>query len=289
VTAVPGQQNNRCEGHWPGCGRGDCLWPYQPCVIYAYVPPVSVPGGQPDEEETKPVSGTPPASSAGEPTGDGSELMRSNIDPPMKAGGACGEHGLYDGRACPKCRESSERGLSTAQPGTVLASLASSDEATVREESERVAQAFHEAYERLAPQFGYETRRESAVPWSEVPDANKRLMVAVSGEVLAALSGALQEQTRLADSAFGKAEQYLQAAKVSEDGLALCRERKEAAEDKFRALTAALEGIAANAEDWHGPPPDMGHVRALAVIATTARSALDQAACVGGETPAGGA
>lgn len=34
----------------------------------------------------------------------------------------------------------------------------------------------------------------------------------------------------------------------------------------------ALEAIARNAEDWHGPPPeDSGHVRALAVIAGWAR------------------
>ena len=52
------------------------------------------------------------------------------------------------------------------------------------------AQVLHEAYERLAPDFGYETRRESAVPWDEVPENNRRLMVAVAGEVLAALAAA---------------------------------------------------------------------------------------------------
>jgi hypothetical protein len=40
------------------------------------------------------------------------------------------------------------------------------------------ARALHDAYERLAPEFGYETRKESAVPWDEVPEANRRLMVA---------------------------------------------------------------------------------------------------------------
>src|SRR5207253_2058401 len=38
-------------------------------------------------------------------------------------------------------------------------------------------------YERLAPSFGYQTRKASAVPWSEVPEANKRLMVAVAAAV----------------------------------------------------------------------------------------------------------
>lgn len=44
--------------------------------------------------------------------------------------------------------------------------------------AERIAQAFHEAYERLAPEHGYETRRASAVPWPEVPAHNRDLMVA---------------------------------------------------------------------------------------------------------------
>jgi hypothetical protein len=51
---------------------------------------------------------------------------------------------------------------------------------------EALAQRFHETYERLAPDFGYETRRESAVPWDEVPEANKALMTAVCGELLKA-------------------------------------------------------------------------------------------------------
>ena len=49
-----------------------------------------------------------------------------------------------------------------------------------------VAQAFHEAYERLAPQFSYETRQASAVPWDEVPEPNRSLMIAVCRELLEA-------------------------------------------------------------------------------------------------------
>lgn len=45
--------------------------------------------------------------------------------------------------------------------------------------AEQVAQAFHEAYERLAPDFGYKTREASAKPWAQVPDQNKSLMIAV--------------------------------------------------------------------------------------------------------------
>jgi DNA-binding transcriptional ArsR family regulator len=53
-----------------------------------------------------------------------------------------------------------------------------------------LAQAFHETYERLAPAHGYKTREASAVPWEDVPDANKKLMRAVAGELLRGVAGA---------------------------------------------------------------------------------------------------
>ena len=52
-------------------------------------------------------------------------------------------------------------------------------------QAEQLAELFHETYERLAPSFGYETRKESSVPWSDVPANNKSLMIAVAREVLA--------------------------------------------------------------------------------------------------------
>ena len=45
--------------------------------------------------------------------------------------------------------------------------------------AERIAQAFHENYEMLAPEHGYETRKASAVPWEDVPEQNRNLMIAV--------------------------------------------------------------------------------------------------------------
>ena len=54
-------------------------------------------------------------------------------------------------------------------------------------DAESVAKLFHEAYERLAPSFGYETREATRVPWEKVPERNKRLMIAVTAEVLAML------------------------------------------------------------------------------------------------------
>ena len=50
--------------------------------------------------------------------------------------------------------------------------------------AELMERRFHETYERLAPTFGYETRPESAVPWDQVPEQNRELMVAVCAELL---------------------------------------------------------------------------------------------------------
>lgn len=54
-------------------------------------------------------------------------------------------------------------------------------------DAESVAKLFHDAYERLAPAFGYETRKETRVPWEQVPEDNKHLMIAATAEVLAML------------------------------------------------------------------------------------------------------
>lgn len=54
-------------------------------------------------------------------------------------------------------------------------------------DAEAIARLFHEAYERLAPAFGYETREETRVPWEEVPEHNRHLMIAAASEVLALL------------------------------------------------------------------------------------------------------
>jgi isopentenyl phosphate kinase len=50
--------------------------------------------------------------------------------------------------------------------------------------AEQIAEAFHDAYERLAPEYGYETREASRKPWSEVPENNRELMAAVVSELL---------------------------------------------------------------------------------------------------------
>jgi hypothetical protein len=51
-------------------------------------------------------------------------------------------------------------------------------------EAGQIARAFHETYERKAPEYGYETREASAVPWAEVPVRNRDLMTSVAGDLL---------------------------------------------------------------------------------------------------------
>jgi hypothetical protein len=50
--------------------------------------------------------------------------------------------------------------------------------------AEQIAREFHETYEALAPDFGYRTRSESAVPWDEVPSGNRKLMIATVTRLL---------------------------------------------------------------------------------------------------------
>lgn len=49
---------------------------------------------------------------------------------------------------------------------------------------EEIARRFHDAYEHLAPSFGYRTRGASRVPWERVPGANRALMIATVRAVL---------------------------------------------------------------------------------------------------------
>lgn len=54
-----------------------------------------------------------------------------------------------------------------------------------QEHIEPIARAFHDTYERLAPEHDYTTREASAVPWAEVPANNKSLMIAVVASLIA--------------------------------------------------------------------------------------------------------
>jgi hypothetical protein len=53
--------------------------------------------------------------------------------------------------------------------------------------AELLARTFHDSYERLAPSFGYDTRDDSRQPWEQVPEPNRKLMVATAEAVIAQL------------------------------------------------------------------------------------------------------
>ena len=53
--------------------------------------------------------------------------------------------------------------------------------------AESLARLFHDTYERLAPDYAYQTRPDSAVPWEKVPDRNRNLMIAVMAEMMTEL------------------------------------------------------------------------------------------------------
>lgn len=100
-------------------------------------------------------------------------------------------------------------------------------------EAQAFAQKFHEAYERLAPTFGYQTREASAKPWTEVPENNRKLMVAVCQEVVAdALTAAYAQGRRNEQDAIVKRVEVL----VGKDS-----------GNWNRAITYALEAIRAQA------------------------------------------
>lgn len=59
-----------------------------------------------------------------------------------------------------------------------------SSDLDMRQKAEALSRRFHKAYERLAPEYGYKTRTAIAVPWEQVPEQNKNLMIAVCAELL---------------------------------------------------------------------------------------------------------
>lgn len=87
--------------------------------------------------------------------------------------------------------------MTTPHPSADLAELPS---------AEQLAQRFHEAYERLAPDFGYKTREASAKPWAEVPENNRALMTAVCAEV----GGPLLDALTAAERELAEAERHIE-------------------------------------------------------------------------------
>jgi hypothetical protein len=51
-------------------------------------------------------------------------------------------------------------------------------------DAETLARRFHDMYEKKAPHYGCETRRESRTDWENVPINNKKLMIDVCYQLL---------------------------------------------------------------------------------------------------------
>ncbi len=54
--------------------------------------------------------------------------------------------------------------------------------------AEELAELFHETYEKLAPIFKYETRLKTRVPWKNVSEPNRALMITTAQVILLALN-----------------------------------------------------------------------------------------------------
>lgn len=62
--------------------------------------------------------------------------------------------------------------------------------------AELLAMRFHEHYEALAADFGYQTRVESRRPWLQVPEQNRSLMIAVCERIIADFALTIQPGTK---------------------------------------------------------------------------------------------
>ena len=134
---------------------------------------------------------------------------------------------------------------------------------TVEGAPEALAERFHDTYERLAPEHGYETRQESAVPWSDVPEPNRRLMIATVREVMGEITAAAQLAS-------------LRAA------LAAAEERVERAESALREIRdEALDGIRVGDRDGEETTYCYGN---LVHIRRWAAAALSPTPTEGGES-----
>lgn len=125
--------------------------------------------------------------------------------------------------------------------------------------AEVLAKMFHARYEELAPMFGYATRKESAVPWEQVPENNRRLMTAVCESMLATLAAAPAlspgappaiDEIGLGDVAWGIAKQAV-VEKWSDLKLAqsISHFAKQYGNERHAALLQALRELR---DEWGG-------------------------------------
>lgn len=107
---------------------------------------------------------------------------------------------------------------------------------------EKAAREFHENYERLAPEFSYSTRKASAVPWADVPEPNKSLMLATVASVIDAILPDVIETVQAEAAQIAESDQFWddRGDVLSSDEVAYNVARCEAA----AAIRAAVLGNA---------------------------------------------
>jgi hypothetical protein len=76
------------------------------------------------------------------------------------------------------------RGMSERNASKVARLLNDDDQPSIERCAEDVARAFHEEYERLAPDYGWATQQVSRVDWDDLPENQRALMVHVVSNVL---------------------------------------------------------------------------------------------------------
>ncbi len=104
--------------------------------------------------------------------------------------------------------------------------------------AEQLGKLFHDTYEFLAPSFGYKTREASAKPWKDVPEQNRRLMIAVAEKILLVLNEQLQAKLDTAKEEIKRLRAALQDLYDEQNGPPLLRDELswQAAMDKAEKL-----------------------------------------------------
>lgn len=124
---------------------------------------------------------------------------------------------------------------------------------TPRTEALEIATLFHDTYERLAPSFGYETRKDTKKFDPETP--NGRLMIAVCSRVTADLAQRLAEAERLANQVSQQNLDLITERNTALSQLASVEKEQETlrvvlaeASNDIRALTAQRDAALAAVE-----------------------------------------
>jgi len=149
---------------------------------------------------------------------------------------------------------------------------------------EAAARAAHDEYEARAPEFGYETRRETAVPWDEVPGYNRDLMLLAQTAALAAADAVdPARQTPEAndlgvylDNAAREMEALRAELRTAQDAREAKEgnEREKALEAENARLREALRGVLADYEDalWIDDGGEKHHIRRIELAMHRPRS-----------------